>query len=328
MIGNGRNQVVVSRQRYYPFGGVRTETGADITSRGYTGHVENRGIGLTYMNARFYASGASRFITADTIVPEPENPQSWNRYSYVHNNPILHTDPTGHCPAILCGAAIGAAIGGGINYYQQFQQNRSEGMSMRDAANVNNIDWGKVAGSATTGAIVGGSFSLVGAGAGVVTFVAVGATSNLIGNQVGAIAEEIVDDQIYSDDSHFNQSAEERGFGYAGHMAVDAVMGGAAGLLSYGVSAAGTELGRVTKFLPEEDAYTMMGPGGPFNPSSTAYTKEWTVATSKSIPANPRVDWWYRSTLKIGTNLGVTSTKSSVTRSFDQALLNSNRADD
>ncbi len=36
-------------------------------------------------------------MQADTIVPEPGNPQSLNRYSYVGNNPIVYNDPTGHC---------------------------------------------------------------------------------------------------------------------------------------------------------------------------------------------------------------------------------------
>jgi len=37
-----------------------------------------------------------RFISADTIIPEPGNPQALNRYSYVLNNPIRYNDPTGH----------------------------------------------------------------------------------------------------------------------------------------------------------------------------------------------------------------------------------------
>ena len=81
------NSAIKSRQRYYPFGEVQTDSGADLTSRGYTGHVENRGIGLTYMNARFYSPYLNRMLTADTIIPDPTNPQSWNRYSYVENNP-------------------------------------------------------------------------------------------------------------------------------------------------------------------------------------------------------------------------------------------------
>ena len=38
----------------------------------------------------------NHFISADTIVPEPYNPQNLNRYSYVMNNPLRYTDPTGH----------------------------------------------------------------------------------------------------------------------------------------------------------------------------------------------------------------------------------------
>ena len=49
------------------------------------------------MNARWYDSSIGRFISADTIVPDPTNPQSFNRYSYVRNNPVKLTDPTGHC---------------------------------------------------------------------------------------------------------------------------------------------------------------------------------------------------------------------------------------
>jgi hypothetical protein len=48
------------------------------------------------MNARYYLPEIGRFISADTIVPEPENPQSYNRYSYVNNSPTNYLDPTGH----------------------------------------------------------------------------------------------------------------------------------------------------------------------------------------------------------------------------------------
>lgn len=37
-----------------------------------------------------------RFASADTVVPNPNNPQSFNRYSYVNNSPINFNDPTGH----------------------------------------------------------------------------------------------------------------------------------------------------------------------------------------------------------------------------------------
>jgi hypothetical protein len=37
-----------------------------------------------------------QFQQPDTVIPEPYNPQSWNRYSYTLNNPIRYNDPSGH----------------------------------------------------------------------------------------------------------------------------------------------------------------------------------------------------------------------------------------
>ncbi|MEW5985314.1 MAG: RHS repeat-associated core domain-containing protein, partial [Chloroflexota bacterium] len=47
-------------------------------------------------NARYYVPGVGRFASADALVPDPQNPQSFNRYGYVLNNPLRFTDPTGH----------------------------------------------------------------------------------------------------------------------------------------------------------------------------------------------------------------------------------------
>ncbi|MEW6405341.1 MAG: RHS repeat-associated core domain-containing protein [Chloroflexota bacterium] len=46
--------------------------------------------------ARMYSSYLNHFIQPDTIVPNPANPQTWNRYSYTRNNPVRYSDPTGH----------------------------------------------------------------------------------------------------------------------------------------------------------------------------------------------------------------------------------------
>lgn len=46
--------------------------------------------------ARFYSVGLGRFLQPDSIIPNPANPQSWNRFSYVRNNPINFNDPSGH----------------------------------------------------------------------------------------------------------------------------------------------------------------------------------------------------------------------------------------
>ncbi len=47
-------------------------------------------------NARYYSPTLGRFISPDIIVPDPRNSQHLNRYSYVRNNPLKYTDPTGH----------------------------------------------------------------------------------------------------------------------------------------------------------------------------------------------------------------------------------------
>jgi RHS repeat-associated protein len=79
-------------------------TSNDIGGIGFTGHRHNNvgagaeDVGLIYMNARFYVPGIGRFASADTLVPDPMNPQQFNRYSYVLNNPLRFSDPSGHCP--------------------------------------------------------------------------------------------------------------------------------------------------------------------------------------------------------------------------------------
>ncbi|MGH2536808.1 MAG: RHS repeat-associated core domain-containing protein [Candidatus Promineifilaceae bacterium] len=89
--------------QYFPFGKHRALSTTEITDRGFTGHAHNNlppdGVGLIYMNARFYVPAVGRFASADTLVPDPARPGSFNRYSYVLQNPLSYTDPTGYCPA-------------------------------------------------------------------------------------------------------------------------------------------------------------------------------------------------------------------------------------
>jgi hypothetical protein len=50
------------------------------------------------MGVRWYDAQLGRWISADTIVPGLENPQSLCRFAYVYNNPLNYTDPSGHDP--------------------------------------------------------------------------------------------------------------------------------------------------------------------------------------------------------------------------------------
>jgi len=95
---------VVERLRFDVFGlpvdpntGVaKANFGAANTTRGYTGHEMDASTGLINMNARLYDPVLGRFISADTVVPGAGNMQAFNRYSYVDNNPLKYTDPSGH----------------------------------------------------------------------------------------------------------------------------------------------------------------------------------------------------------------------------------------
>ena len=52
-------------------------------------------VGLVHMNGRVYDQQIGRFISADPFVQDPFDSQSLNRYSYVGNNPLSYTDPSG-----------------------------------------------------------------------------------------------------------------------------------------------------------------------------------------------------------------------------------------
>ena len=91
---------LTSQQRYLPFGAARTIPNSPIlgTDFTYTGQrlLDSGMGGIMDYKARFYSPALGRFVQPDTIIPNPANPQSWNRYSYVTNRPVNFNDPTGH----------------------------------------------------------------------------------------------------------------------------------------------------------------------------------------------------------------------------------------
>jgi RHS repeat-associated protein len=79
---------------------VRWAEGSPHTDYGYAGQRYDAGSALLFLHARYYDPALGRFISADTIVPEPGAPQDFNRYSYCRNSPLVYTDPSGHIPCI------------------------------------------------------------------------------------------------------------------------------------------------------------------------------------------------------------------------------------
>ena len=87
----------VAETRYDPWGQVRYNNGNRQTDRTYTGQRSyTNDFGLMFYNARWYDPGVGRFAQADTIVPTHQGIQAFDRYAYVNNSPVMHTDPSGH----------------------------------------------------------------------------------------------------------------------------------------------------------------------------------------------------------------------------------------
>ncbi|WP_420787748.1 FG-GAP-like repeat-containing protein [Shewanella chilikensis] len=68
---------------------------APAASKGYTGHEGIDNLNLIHMNGRIYDPTIGRFLQADPHIQAPTDTQSYNRYSYVLNNPMSYTDPSG-----------------------------------------------------------------------------------------------------------------------------------------------------------------------------------------------------------------------------------------
>ncbi len=85
----------LTETRYEPYGQPYWQWGATRTDFGFTGQRLD-GFGLMDYNARYYSSTLGRFISPDTIIPQPGSPLAWDRYSYTNNNPVNGVDPSGH----------------------------------------------------------------------------------------------------------------------------------------------------------------------------------------------------------------------------------------
>jgi RHS repeat-associated protein len=57
----------------------------------------NKAAGLDYFGARYFSAAMGRFTSPDRplVDQHPDNPQSWNLYSYVRDSPLRYTDPSG-----------------------------------------------------------------------------------------------------------------------------------------------------------------------------------------------------------------------------------------
>jgi len=84
---------VSGQQGHYPFG--ESWYSSNGNQFVFTSYQRDSESGLDYAMARYYDSTAARFCSADPLGGQLDDPQTWNRYAYVRNDPINLTDPSG-----------------------------------------------------------------------------------------------------------------------------------------------------------------------------------------------------------------------------------------
>jgi RHS repeat-associated protein len=114
----GVNQAIAQNLDYLPFGEL-ISSDSGITTHKFTGDERDSETGVDHTWFRQYSFSYGRWMTPDPAglaAVDPTNPQSWNRYAYVLNNPLNYIDPTGMCPPVFddgCDAGPGGPIGPG-----------------------------------------------------------------------------------------------------------------------------------------------------------------------------------------------------------------------
>ena len=94
-LGSVRKREGGSGSKYYPWGEEQTATGGEMDK--FATYYRDGATGLDYAQNRYYSSNFGRFLSADPYVASagPANPQSWNRFAYVENDPVNWLDSTG-----------------------------------------------------------------------------------------------------------------------------------------------------------------------------------------------------------------------------------------
>ena len=104
-----QNGQIVSRRDFMPFGeemyagtpnrdaSQKYSTDGDNVRQKFTGYERDKETGLDFAEARYYKNNHGRFTAVDPLLASGKsaNPQTFNRYAYVINNPLTFTDPSG-----------------------------------------------------------------------------------------------------------------------------------------------------------------------------------------------------------------------------------------
>ncbi len=141
---------------YYPFGGTRVDNGSANLPYKFTGQELDPETKLYNFNARQYHADLGRFISPDSVVPSPGDPQTLNRYSYCRNNPQLFVDPTGHFSILSFFENLFAGFVGGATLFLTAGNAILAGMAAGAVSGAFSGDIKNVVQGAVTGGVTGG----------------------------------------------------------------------------------------------------------------------------------------------------------------------------
>ncbi len=102
-----------TRTVFFPFGEQYNLTSDSIKYK-FTGKERDPETGLDWFETRAYGGPQGRFSSPDErlIDQSPGDPQSWNLYAYVRNNPLSRADPDGRACVLQSGQWVNDARGG------------------------------------------------------------------------------------------------------------------------------------------------------------------------------------------------------------------------
>ncbi|THF73415.1 RHS repeat domain-containing protein [Cohnella fermenti] len=171
---------IVNSYSYDEWGNLASQSEQISNMFKYAGEVYDSETGLYYLRARYYDPSMGRFINEDTYEGQIDNPLTLNLYTYVGNNPLRYTDPSGHCFTDWLGKS-----------YCKKAWNATKGFAVDTYNKAVNADWSEIALGLTqlvggaTEAWAGSSIAIAGSETGVLIavggYIAVDGVSNMSG---------------------------------------------------------------------------------------------------------------------------------------------------
>jgi RHS repeat-associated protein len=135
--GQTQTSSTTASYNYDAWGAAYSQTGASANQFGFTGQRLDPESGLMALGAgaRYYAPGIGRFVQQDSFAGVLADTASLNRYSYAHNSPAVHTDPSGHLIPLLIAGLVLLAINVAAGYYRAEARRLERGLTEQQAGN-------------------------------------------------------------------------------------------------------------------------------------------------------------------------------------------------